>query len=81
MGGGGGVGLRFVRDRPFKKKKKEKILSEEKNCMQHKCNRKLMGKKREKNILPTRLLETKFLMTRNHPSPPPPKELNGRPLR
>ena len=28
-----------------------------------------MGKK-GKNILPTRLLEKKFLMTRNHPPPP-----------
>ena len=36
-------------------------LSEEKNCMQHKCNRKLMGKKGKKNILPTRLLEKKIL--------------------
>ena len=32
-----------------------------------------MGKKREKNIVPTRLLEkeNKFLMTRNHPPPTP----------
>ena len=32
-----------------------------------------------KNILPTRLLEKKFLMTRNHP--PPRQEFNGRALR
>ena len=31
------------------KKISRKRLSEEKNCMQHKCNRKLMGKKGEKN--------------------------------
>ena len=37
-----------------------------------------MGKKGKKNILPTRLLAKKFLMTRNHP--PHPQELNGRPL-
>ena len=37
--------------------------------------------KKGKNILPTRLPEKKkFLMTRNHPHPPPPQELNGRPL-
>ena len=41
-----------------------------------------LWEKREKNILPTRLLEKKFLMTRNHPPPLPPcpQELNGRPL-
>ena len=56
-----------------------KRWAEEKNCMQHKCNSKLMRKKRGKNILPTRLPEKKkFLMTRNHP---PPQELNGRPLK
>ena len=44
-------------------------MSEEKNCMQHKCNRKLMVKK-GKNILPTRLLEKKVLMIRNHPPYP-----------
>ena len=27
---------------------------------------------RKKNILPTRLLEKKNLLTRNHPPPPPP---------
>ena len=55
--------------------------------MEHKCNRKLMGKK-VKNILPTRLLAKKFLddqksPTPCHPPPPPPpaQELNGRPLR
>ena len=39
-----------------------------------------LWEKREKNILRTRLLEKKFLMTRNHPPPPPHQELNGRPL-
>ena len=38
-----------------------------------------LWEKREKSILPTRLLEKKFLMTRNH-TPSPPQELNGRPL-
>ena len=33
-----------------------------------------MGKKTEKNILPKRLLEKKFLMTRNH-SPLPPSRV------
>ena len=38
--------------------------------------------RREKNILPTRLLEKKNLLTRNHPPTPPPplQKLNGRPL-
>ena len=48
-----------------------------------------LWEKREKSILPTRLLEKKFLMTRNqptnphpHPHPPPPtQELNGLPLK
>ena len=39
-----------------------------------------LWEKKGKNILPTRLLEKKFLMTRNHPHPPPPQELNGQPL-
>ena len=38
-----------------------------------------LWEKRGKSILPTRLLEKKFLMTRNRP-PHPPQELNGRPL-
>ena len=45
----------------FWKKISCKRLSEEKNCMQHKCNRELMGKKGKKNILPTILLEKKIL--------------------
>ena len=46
-----------------------KRLSEEKNCMQHKCNRKLMEKKGKK--YPThQIARKKFLMTRNHPPPP-----------
>ena len=45
-------------------------LSEEKNCMQHKCNRKLMEKKnREKNILPIRLLKKKALDDQKSPTP------------
>ena len=63
-GGVGGVG-------DFEKKNSRKRLSEGKNCMQHKCNRKLMGKKGKKNILPTTLLEKKFFMTRNDPPLPP----------
>ena len=39
-----------------------------------------LWEKKGKNILPTRLLEKIFLMTRNHRPPPPPQELNGRPL-
>ena len=57
-----------------------KRLSEEKNCMQHKCNRKLMGKKGKKYPAHQIAIEKKFLMTRNHPHSPPPQELNGRPL-
>ena len=44
----------------FWKKISCKRLSEEKNCMQHKCYRELMGKKGKKISL----------MTRNHPPPP-----------
>ena len=69
-GGGGGGGW-------FWKKISCKPLSEEKNCMQHKCNRKLKGKKREKNILSTRLLDK---IIDDQKSPPPPQELNDRPL-
>ena len=36
----------------FEKKNCCKRLSEEKNCMQHKCNRKLMGKKVKKISCP-----------------------------
>ena len=39
-----------------------------KNCMQHTCNRELMGKK-GKNILPTRLLETEILDDQKSPTP------------
>ena len=46
-----------------------KRLSEEKNCMQHKCNKELKGKKREKNILPTILLEKKILDDQKSPTP------------
>ena len=67
-GGGGGW---------FWKKSSCKRLSEENNCMQHKCNRKRMGKK-GKNILPARLLEKQILDDQK--SPAPPQELNGRPL-
>ena len=67
--GGGGGGW-------FWKKISFKRLSKEKKCMQHKCNRKLMGKKGKKNILPTKFLEKRILDY--HPSP---QELNGRPLR
>ena len=55
-----------------------KRLSEEKNCMQHKCNRKLMGKKGKK--YPAHQIAIEKKLTRNHPHSPPPQELNGRPL-
>ena len=72
-GGGGGVSL---------KKISCKGLSEEKNCMEHKCNRKLIGKKGKKYPAHQIASKKKFLMTKNHPPPPPPaQELNGRPLR
>ena len=62
----------------LKKKISCKHSSEEKNCMQHKyINRKLMRKKREKNIMPTRLLDK---ILDDQKSPPPPQELNDRPL-
>ena len=44
-------------------------LSEEKNCMQNKCNRKLMEKNREKNILPIKLLKKKVLDDQKSPTP------------
>ena len=44
-------------------------LSEEKNCMQHKCNRELMEKNREKNILPIKLLKKKVLDDQKSPTP------------
>ena len=56
----------------FWKKISCKRLTEEKNWMQHKCNRKLMGKKREKIILPTRLLEKKILDDQKSPNSLPP---------
>ena len=69
----------------FWKKISCKRLTEEENWMQHKCNyRKLLGKKREKIILPTRLLEKKILDDQKSPNSPPPRpfpqELNDRPL-
>ena len=58
-----------------------KRLWEEKNCLQQKCNRKLMEKKSETNILPFRLLEKKTLDDqKSTTTPPPSQELNGRPL-
>ena len=48
-----------------------KRLSEGKNCMQHKRNRKLMGKKGKKDILPTILLEKKILDDQKSPKPKP----------
>ena len=44
----------------MKKKFPASACRKKKNCMEHKCNRKLMGKK-GKNILPTRLLAKKIL--------------------
>ena len=60
----------------FGKKISCKHLSEEKIACSASVIESLRGKK-GKNILPTRLLEKKFLMTRNHR--PPHQELNGRP--
>ena len=58
-----------------------KRLSEEKNSLQQKCNRNLIGKKREKNILPTGLLEKKkTLDDQKSTTTPPSQELNGSPL-
>ena len=48
----------------FEKKISCKCLSEEQNCVQHKCNRKLMGKKGKK--YPAH----QILMTKNHPPLP-----------
>ena len=55
--------------------------------MQHKCNRKLMGKKGKKYPAHQIARKKKFLMTRNHQAPPPPpppppprRKLNGWPL-
>ena len=42
--------------------------------------KKAYGKKREKNILTTRLLEKSILDDQKSPAPPPSQELNGRPL-
>ena len=56
----------FLRKKSCREMKREKIF----------CR----AFRREKNILPTRLLEKKSLLTRNHPPPPPPQVLNGRPL-
>ena len=47
--------------------------------MQHKCNRKLMGKKGEK--YPAHQIARKNILDdQKSPPPPPPQELNGRPL-
>ena len=70
LGGGGGWVIL--------KKISCKRLLEEKHCMQHKCNRKLMGKKGEKN--PAHQIARKknsWWPEITHPSP---QELNGRPL-
>ena len=39
-----------------------------------------MGKKEKKYPAHQIAIGKKFLMTRNHPHPPPPQELNGQPL-
>ena len=56
-----------------------KRSSEEKNCMQHKCNRKLMGKKNRKKY-PSQEIARKKVFDDQKSLPPPPQELNGRPL-
>ena len=52
-------------------------MSEEKNCMQHKCNRKLMGKKGKKYPA-HQIAGQKYSWWPE--IPPPPQELNGRPV-
>ena len=66
----------------FEKKISSKRLLEEKNCMQHKCNRKLMGKKGKK--CPAHQIarnKNSWWPEITHPTPPPPQELNGLPLK
>ena len=62
----------------FWKKISCKRLSEEKNCMQHKCNRKLMGKKGKK--YPAHHISRKKNSWWPEVTHPLPQELNGRPL-
>ena len=65
-GGGGARGGGVI----FKKKKHASRLSEEKNYMQHKCNRKLMGKKGKK--YPAHQIARKKILDdqKSHPLPP-----------
>ena len=69
--GGGGLWL-------ILKKISCKRLSEEKNCVQHKSNRKLMGKKGKK--YPAHQIARKKKIPDDQKSPTPAQELNGRPL-
>ena len=78
-----------IRGRPFNswggrggwfwKKNSRERLSEEKNCMQHKCHKKLMGKKGKKISCPPDCYKKNSWWPEITP-PPPPQELNGRPL-
>ena len=62
----------------FEKKSFCKRLSEEKKCMQHKCNRTLMEKKYPAHQIAGR---KKILDDQKSSTPPhPPQELNGGPL-
>ena len=62
----------------FWKKISCKRLSEEKNCMQHKCNRKLMGKKGKK--IPANQIARKKNSWWPEITHPTPQKLNGRPF-
>ena len=52
-----------------------KRLSEEKNCMQHKCNRKLMGKKGQQISCPPDCYRKKILDDQKSPTPPSPSRV------
>ena len=65
VGGGAGGGI-------FQKKNPASRLSEEKNYMQHKCNRKLMGKKGKK--YPAHQIFGKKILD-DQKSPPPPSRV------
>ena len=68
----------LLRGRPFNNSSCKR-LSEEKNCMQHKCNRKLMGKKGKK--YPAHQIARKKNSWWPEITHPTPQELNGRPLK
>ena len=51
-------------------------LVRRKNCMQHKCNRKLTGKKYPAH----QIARKEILDDQKSQTPPPPKEVKGQPL-